>query len=287
MNKTQKKHKLYLLIFITFILLSCKSSQKIQHISKIFIPQDSMILNKISNDELKPVLDSMQILDSFITNINKNKITYHSFNSKIKIEVLENNTSNTYIANLSIIKDSIIYITLKAQILGISAIGLQVCLKRDSLILINRVDKTIQKYSIDYLQNLTNVPLKFSHFQDILMGSQSNLEPKYSTFKMEKEKLLISNISSNLKMLFNINKENWLITECKIDDNNPQKNRTLQIKLSEFKPTFNFLFSAYREIILSETNNLYIYLTFKEFSFNEPIKYSFSLPNFATNKIKK
>lgn len=287
MIKSQKIHTVYFLILVTTILLSCKSSQKMQHISKIFIPQDSIKLNQISNEEIKPIIDSIQVLDSFISNINKNNINYKTFNSKIKIEVLENNTSNTYIANISIIKDSVIYITLKAQILGISAIGLQVCIKKDSLILINRVDKTIQKYSIDYLQNLTNVPLKYKHFQDILMGSQSNLESKYSTFKNEKEKLLISNISSNLKMLFNINKENWLITECKIDDNNPQKNRTLQIKLSDFKPISNFLFSAYREIILSETNNLYIYLHFKEFSFDETIKYSFSLPNFATNKIKK
>ncbi|MEK7199911.1 MAG: hypothetical protein AAB212_08345, partial [Bacteroidota bacterium] len=56
------------------------------------------------------------------------------------------------------------------------------------------------------------------------------------------------------------------------------KNRTCDISLSAYKPLGPNQFATYRKITLSEKSKLDIYMDFKEFILNEPLKYNFDVP---------
>ena len=277
---------LFLISVILFNFSHCKSPKKIQKISNIFISKDTLPKN-INNQELinpeNKKLDSMRQLDSFLNLVKSRIIKFKTFNAKFKIDYTANQKNETYIANISIIKDSIIYLTFKAQFLGI--IGLQALITKDSLILINRINKTIQEFSFNYLKKITQIDLEFKHLQDIIIGNPSINEKQLVNTKIDNYYLTLNFVSENLKMLQNFKIDNFIIANCKLDDNNPLKNRTLNIQLEQLKPYNDFMFSTYREIELTELKNLYIYLTFKDFNFDQPINYKFTLPNYPIIKL--
>ncbi|MDQ3278864.1 MAG: DUF4292 domain-containing protein, partial [Bacteroidota bacterium] len=74
------------------------------------------------------------------------------------------------------------------------------------------------------------------------------------------------------------------ILQSKLDDTNPLHSRTADLWYSDHETKKGPLFATKRGIVVSEKGRLEIKLDFKNYSFNEPVEFPFSVPkNYQRN----
>ncbi|MCX6210498.1 MAG: DUF4292 domain-containing protein [Bacteroidetes bacterium] len=270
------------LILIIFII-SCKSVKKVEAlnvaISKIDTAQSIEVKKNIA-------VDSVTLIKGMLNKVIQQKINFETFNAKIKVEYYGQENSDKYTIYLSMKKDSVIYLKIAGSVLGISAVGLEAIITKDSVVIHKKVgEKYIQKRAISYLQDVTQIPFTFTTLQDLLVGNPIFIDTAniVSYRVTNNNQVLVQTVDEVFKNLITINHDNLLVTHSKLDDVDYLRSRTCDITYSNFAPVSNFQFSTYRNISVAEKSKLDVNLEFKEYTFNQPLKYAFTLPQ----KLKK
>ena len=80
------------------------------------------------------------------------------------------------------------------------------------------------------------------------------------------------------KHLLTLDNRDYSVQHSKLDDVDLQRNRTCDITFGSYVPMGPYRFATYRSISIAEKSKLNLYLEFKEFTLNEPLKYSFEVP---------
>lgn len=272
-NEHMKKLLGFLLLVIGFS--ACKTAKKTQGLQEAMSKKDTTQTVIIS--EVK--IDSGAIVRDILTKVVKSKIEFNTFNAKIKVDYESAEKSDDYTIYLSMKKDSVILIKVKGSFLGISSVGLEARITRDSLVLVQLVgEKNVKYRSISYLQEISQIPFDFSTLQDIILGNPIYIDSNVLSYKNSESGLLVQMAGEVFKHLLTLNNTNFQIVHSKLDDINVQRNRTCDISQNSFQPMGNFMFSTYRKITLSEKSKLDVYLRLKEYTLNEPLKYTFDIP---------
>jgi len=264
-----------LFFFITFCCSSliwsgCKTTKAI---NKVIAPKDSMVVLR------SPVFskDSMELITNTVENLKKNYIDFKTFSAKIKVDV-ENAKGKQpdIIATLRMVKDSAIWISLTATFLNIEVY--RIYITKDSVVLMNKQDKEVQYRSLDYLQEVTQIPFDFKTIQDILLGNPVFFNDSNATFKKADQLILVSSIGNDFKNLLTLSADKNLLQHSKLDDVDIYRNRTASITYDDYVNNSERTFSTRRQIIISEKNKIDIRLNFKQFEFNKELSVSFSVP---------
>ena len=79
------------------------------------------------------------------------------------------------------IKDSAIWISLSASIFNIEVY--RVLITKDSVILLNKQEKEVQYRSLDYLQEVTEIPFDYKTLQDLLVGNPVFFDSNIISYK--------------------------------------------------------------------------------------------------------
>ena len=260
-------------IFITAALLmfffsSCKSTKKIQAaISK----KDTTAVVIISNE------DSLNVIRNAVSELHKKHTDFKTFSAKIKVEYQDSKGKQPGItAFVRMIKDSVIWISGYATVFNIEAFRTKIT--KDSVIVIDKINKEVQRRSIDYLQEVTQIPFDFNTLQDLLIGNPIFLTDSVISYKETESKILIATIDSNFKHLLTLTKPANNITHSKLDDLDISRNRTADITYDEFEENNGRVFSTYREITVSEKNKLDIELKYKQYDFDKELQVNFNIP---------
>jgi hypothetical protein len=271
-----KQFKIIVTIFCIVILAACTTVKKVTGIQEAINKKDTNQTVMITE---APKVDSASIVRGIMAKVGKSKIDFKTFNAKIKIDYESVNNSDNYTGYLSMIKDSVIYIRIKGSFLGISAEGLQVKISKDSVVLVKKVgEKYVQKRSIDFLQETTEIPFDFYTLQDMLIGNPVFLDSNIVSYREGNSSLLVFMIGDVFKHLITLSNSDFSIMHSKLDDVDIQRNRTCDITLSNYQNIGPYRFAAYRNIVVTEKSKLDIHLDFKEFTLNEPLKYTFEVP---------
>ena len=271
-----KQFKIIVTIFFIVILAACSTTKKVSGIQEAINKKDTNQTVMITE---APKVDSATIVRGIMSKVIKSKIDFKTFNAKIKIDYESANNSDSYTGYLSMIKDSVIYLRIKGSFLGISAEGLQVKISKDSVILVKKVgEKYVQKRSIDFLQEATEIPFDFYTLQDILIGNPVFLDNNIVSYREGNSSLLVFMIGDVFKHLVTLSNTDFSIMHSKLDDVDIMRNRTCDISLGNYQNLGPYRFAAYRNIVVTEKSKLDIYLDFKEFTLNEPLKYTFEVP---------
>lgn len=258
---------------ITFACISCGPTKKALPIQEALEKKDT-VQTVIIKDE--PKIDSGIFIKEMLQKVWNNRINYKTFNAKVKTEYYGQEQNQNFTVYVSMIKDSIIYMQLKG-FMGI--VGLQARITQDSVIVVQKIDdKHIKKRSISYLQEVSQIPFDFNTIQDLLIGNPVFTSNNLASYKQSNGQLLALVIGDVFKHLVTINEEDLNILHSKLDDKDQLRNRTCDITYSNYINTNGFNFSTYRSVSVAEKAKLDITLDFKEYSFNEPLKYVFSLP---------
>ena len=264
-----------IVILVCLFFAQCRSGRII---TKAIAPRDTTKVVVINSSN-----DSNLLINSTKELIQKNIIDFKTFSAKIKLEIDDSKGKKPdLLANIRMIKDSAIWISISASILNIEVF--RVLVTKDSVILLNKQDKEVQYRSINYLQEITEIPFDFKTLQNLLVGNPIFYSDSNISVRKLEDFLLVSSINKDFKNLLTISTNDNTLKHSKLDDVNFARNRTADFTYDNYEENMGFKFSTYRQIIASEKNKLDVRMNFKQFEFNKELSVYFSVPkNYKKN----
>jgi Domain of unknown function (DUF4292) len=267
---------IYLFFIITVVSFTqCKSGRAI---SKAIAPRDTTKIVQI-----KSFVDSLLLLNTTKTNLQKNKIDFKTFSAKIKLDIeTSKGKKPDLVANVRIMKDSAIWISISASFLNVEVF--RALITKDSVILVDKQEREVHYRSIDYLQEITDIPFNYFTMQDLLIGNPIFFNEDNMTVRKFDNFLLVSSVSATFKNLITVSTPDNLLQHCKLDDIDLTQNRTADFTFDSYSNINGFPFSTFREIVATEKNKLDIRMNFKQYEFNKELSVSFNIPkNYKKN----
>lgn len=257
------------IIVAGFLTSSCRSTKKIQ--TAIYKKDSSNIV--VAN---QTAADSVSFVRKTLDTLKSKRIDYKTFAAKVKVEYEDSKTKQSNVtAYVHIIKDSVVWVSLYGSIFNVEAF--RVLIKKDSVILVNKLNKEVQYRSLDYLQEITEIPFDFATLQDLLVGNPIFMSDSLVSYRKTEDRLLIASVGQFFKHLLTLD-NNGLMLHTKLDDVDITRNRTADITYDEYEKKDSVNFSTFREITVSEKNRLDIRLNYKQWEFNKDLSVSFSIP---------
>lgn len=268
-KNSMKKTTILIFILAAVVFTSCRSTKKI---NKAIEPKE-LITDLVNKD----AEDSINKVRQILTDFKSQKVEFTTFSAKIKVESTGANGKNPDIsAVVKIIKDSAIWMSLSATFLNVEVY--RVLIKKDSVILINKQEKEVQFRSLDYLQEVTQIPFDFKTLQDLIIGNPVFIGDTVISFRKLNNTILLSTIDPYFKNLLTISEDNKIMFHSKMDDIDVGRSRTADITYNGYENNSGFNFSTDREISASEKNKIDIKLNYKQYEFNKEVSIVFNIP---------
>jgi Domain of unknown function (DUF4292) len=248
---------------------SCKTTRKIQTaISK----KDTTAV--VVTGPAK--IDSAMEIRHLLQKVEQNRINYTTFSCNVKVDYEDGEgKSRDFNAFVRMQKDSVIWIRINIA-LGFE--GFRALITPDSVKLINKLDKVIQFRSLDYLQEVTQIPFDFSTLQDLLIGNPVYLASSLVSYTKRENEVSLLALGEIFKHLITLSSSDYTILHSKLDDADVVRNRTCDLTYNDYETKNGIRFSTNRRITLAEKSKLDIKLNFKQYGFNEILTFPFTLP---------
>ena len=264
--------KLFIITAICFFQFAFSGCHTAKLINKAIATKDSTII-----ESGKAYKDSMLLIQNTTANLKKNHIDFNTFSSKIKVEIVNSKGKQPDLtATLRMIRDSAIWISMNASFLGIEVY--RVLITPQQVILMNKLDKEVQYRTLDYLQDVTQIPFDFKTIQDMFIGNPVFFSVNNAIFKKRDDLVLVSAIGDQFKNLLTLAGDNNFLLHIKLDDVDINRNRTASISYDEYLVSEGNNFSSKRQIVIPGNNKLDIRLNFKQVEFNKELSVAFSVP---------
>ena len=249
-------------------MMGCRTTRQI---NKVIAPKDTTsAINKSAADSILQVNNTLKEFRS-------HHIDFTSFSAKLKVEV---ETSKEKLPDLTavvrILKDSAIWMSVSATFLNIEVY--RVFITKDSVILLNKKDKEVQYRSLDYLQEVTQIPFDFKTLQDLLIGNPIFFNDSIQSYRHYDNFILISSIGGYFKHLMSLAPDTKVLLHSKLDDVDMARNRTADINYDTYDNNSGFLFSSDRHIVIAEKNKIDMRLRFRQVEFNKELSMTFNVP---------
>jgi hypothetical protein len=253
---------------LVIIMVSCRSTKKIgTAIAKKDTAQAAI------SDARK---DSMAFIKNTLQAINANQIDFTTFTAKVNIDYRDAADKNYDVnATVRMYKDSAIWISANA-ILGIEA--LRALITKDSVKIIDKLNKTYTARSVDYLQEVTALPLNLPTIQNLLLGNPVFLDSNVISYYRAENAIALVSLGQWFKNLLTIGESDKLLQHSKLDDINLARSRTADLTYSDYENKKGFPFATKRRILVSEKKKLDIKLDFKQYERNGEVSFPFSIP---------
>ena len=154
--------RILFIIAIIVLFVACRSSRTI---GRAVGKKDSTATTVPDT----PKSDTQQRIRTTLAQMQKNRITFTTFNAKIGVDYKGTDGKGHDVnANIKMYRDSAIWVSVNA-ILGIEAIRL--IITKDSVKLLNKLEKTYAARGINFLQETTNLPLDLPTLQNLIIGN--------------------------------------------------------------------------------------------------------------------
>jgi hypothetical protein len=259
-----------LFIFFSAILLfaSCRSAR---NISQAMSKKDSaiVVINPSESDSAKMVHETMN-------HIQANHINFRNFSAKVKVNYADSKDRKyDFNAFLRMRKDSVIWVSIIAA-LGIEAF--RVMITPDSVRILDKLNKTIKYQSLDYLQEITKLPIDFSTLQELIIGNPIYLDSNIVAYKQEPDHISMSMLGSFFKNLVTVDPKDYSLTNSKLDDVDIVRSRSANLAYSGYNMSGKWRFAENRKITITEKNQLDIEMDFKQVQFDTDIDFPFNIP---------
>jgi hypothetical protein len=259
-----------LVSLVLTVFTSCRSTKTIQ-----------TAIAKKDTAQVIPVVDhradSMRYIKKIWDTIRQNHIgNYRTFSAKIKVDFEGGDgRKNDFNAFVRIKKDSILWVNINAA-LGFDAF--RVLITPDSVKVINKLNKTVQLRSLESLQEVTQMPLKFKDLQNLLVGNPIFLDSNINSYKKDERTVSLMSVGSLFKHLLTVNKDDYTLQYSKLDDVDAIRARTAYLSYADYQVKNGVRFSTRRKITVSEKSKLDIEMEFKQFEFNVDLNFPFNIP---------
>jgi hypothetical protein len=257
-----------ILLMAVALLASCRSTRTI---GKAVAKKDT-----IETAPPAAVVDTQQLIRTAMAQLNNNRINYRTFSAKVEVDYKGTDGKGYGVnANVKMFRDSAIWVSANA-ILGIEAMRLLVT--KDSVKLLNKLEKVYSARSIGYLQEMTSLPLNLYSLQEMIIGNPVFLDSNIVQYATGNGILTLLSLGEYFKNLVTLNESDKTLIHSKLDDTNPLRSRTANLSYNDYENKKGPLFPTKRQIVVSERGRLEIKLDFKNYNFNETVEFPFSIP---------
>lgn len=269
-------------LFLLMMMVACNPAKKIQNTEPVLSTPDTTSVvvatdnhtSEAASEGNKPEIKTA--VNDVLSKVLKNKIDFSTFNAKVRVKYAGTDGGDEATAFVRIKKDSAIWFSLRGP-LGVE--GFRVLITKDSVKVMNLLKKNVQYKSIDYLQELADIPLDFTAIQDIVIGNPVFIDSNVVSHEVNANNQLLVLMAGNVfKHLLSLDNSDYKILHSKLDDVDASRSRTCNITFGDYENTSGFLFSKAREISVTEQSKLDINLDFKQYSFNQSLTFPFNIP---------
>ena len=260
--------KIIITILVIIILASCRSTKKIQ---TAIAKKDSVETNVVVART-----DTAQLIKSVLQKLDLNRVEFKTFSAKVDIDYRGGDDKHYDVnSTMRMYKDSLIWISVNA-VFGLEA--MRMLITRDSVFLLDKLNKSYMVRSIDYLQEVTSLPLTLSTLQNLLVGNPVFIDSNIVSYSNVNNIISLLSIGKTFKNLVTINSDANVLIHSKMDDVDITRSRTADLSYDDFETKKGRSFSSKRRITVAEKNKLDISLNFKQYEFNDEVNFPFSIP---------
>lgn len=246
------KNILFLIIGIIVFVSSCKPTEGTGEPNKL---TEKFVLKKMAD----------------------NAIDFNWFSAKIKTNYQGADESFTATLQVKIEKDKQIWIS--GQKFGLE--GVRMLIDRDSIRIINRLEKTYQVADFSYIQKEFNLPANFEAVQNLLVGNPLMMSDD-AMYRLGNDtaKIVLNGIDNNISFAYVMNRLSYKLEKFTLEDKSANRKvitQQLDYQATDEHGDFSFL----REIDLEseETKNISVVMTYSRVDFDEVKTMSFSVPS--------
>jgi hypothetical protein len=249
-------------------MVSCRSTRKI---TTVVAKKDSamVVINPADSDSAKSVRATL-------SKINAKQISFSTFSSKVKVDYNDDKNNHfDFNAFVRMKSDSAIWVSIIAA-LNIEAF--RVMITPDSIVIMDKINRTIQKKPVAYLQEITRIPFDFKTLQNLIIGNPVYLEKNIISYSDQGERISMSTIGDSFKHFLTVSKNDLSLLFSKLDDIDVARSRTASLTYADYAAAGNWMFAGLRKIALSEKTKIDVQLEFKQVEFEKPISFPFTVP---------
>ena len=255
-------------------IISCKPTKKIQ---TAIIHKDTTGTATVDRARA----DSIRFINDTYHALMNNHIKFETFSAKLNVDYIDADDKKYNVnATLRMYKDSTIWVSVNA-IFGIE--GLRALITKDSVKILDKQNRLYTRRSIEYLQEVSALPVDLATLQDLVIGNAVFLDSNIVSYAKFDNSVSLLSIGRLFKNLITVNEDN-LLQRIKLDDPDELRNRTGDLSYGDYENKRGLNFSKIRKITFAEKKKLDIRLEFKQYNFNEDLTFPFSIPkNYKTN----
>lgn len=268
-------------IFLITIVAACHSAKRVGKTQPVTAtidttPEVTSADNGqvIKNEDKKT--DSASGTKDVFDKITKNRIDFSYFNAKVRVQYSTNEGEDEATAYVRLKKDSVLWLSMRGA-LGIE--GFRVLITTDSVKILNLLKKNVQFRGIEYLQEVTGIPLNFATLQDLVVGNPVFIDSNVVGYKVgaNNEVSVLMN-GRVFRHLLTLDKNDYRMLQSKLDDIEIGRNRACEITFSNYDNSAGVLFSTARKMSVADQSKLNLNLDFKQYTFNQPLTFPFNIP---------
>ena len=207
---------------------------------------------------------------------------YLQAKSKIKYDDgIQNFNAN---ATIRIRQDSLIWISISST--GVEAI--RSIIQKDSIFVIDRINKEYREFSFDSLQRAYNIPIDYHMVQSVLIGNLIKTRKNNDKVLKDDDFFILKQNSGNLTIDNFVNAKTMKIERVKVRETPSESN--MEIKYEDFQMTNEILIPYKNSVFLTYNRNnselvSHLNINFSRVAINEKkIKFPFNVPNRYVSK---
>ncbi|GAB3421352.1 DUF4292 domain-containing protein [Niabella aquatica] len=264
--KLQLNMKKILFIAVVAVLASCSASKKT--VKRPPVVDTTSALDK-EEETAASVLSKMNYID------------FKTFSGKVDVDFDDGKGNGKSVnAKLVIKKDEAIW--LSAGLLGFE--GVRALITKDSVKILNKLQKEYIATSLAYLQDKIGLPVDFATLQNLLIGNVVFVNKDNASLTKEGTDYLVTSQDANFKNLLTVLMPGYLPSVSRLSDVDPSTNRSAQLAYSNYTSVAGRNFSTRRDINVSYKTNITIKLNFRSYEFDGQVSTPFSVPSGYTQK---
>ena len=234
-------------IGISIFLLSCKTTQT------------------IFNRNVKPA--SAYELDD---KLEEKKVVFQTFSGKAKVDVASANINQSFSAQIDILKDSVIGLSLR--VLGVE--GARVKITPDSIEIIDRLNQEYIPRDIEFIKSSFNIDADFYDLQNLIVGNPVYYDTTaLDTGESDDKYVLLAENAVYKNTL-------WLSPDYDILRMFIQDliaNRTLTLDYDAYEKIEGRQFAFIRNIFIDAQDDLTAHIEFTKVEFDQPFGFTFTV----------
>lgn len=260
-----------LILVFTAGAIGCRSTKKIQTSASNIDTSKNVVVDATDT-----------LMHHAINLVHNNEIGFNTFSAKVKVQYEDKAGKQPDVnAFIRMQKDSVIWISITATFLNVE--GYRALITPDSIIVLNKMEKTIDLHPFSWIESIASIPLTFDALQRMVAGNVLFAGDSVTAVNQSENFLQVSTVGNRryANIFFTIITN--LLAKQDFHFSQPGDSFSAELLYDDYERTGDSYFATVRSIFVPEKQQK-IQLTFRQYEFNNELSLPFNRPSSYTVK---